>query len=267
MKEKKNTTQNDELINNEIFVKKIPKEEHNKILEKVIKNILIAIIVMIYFIIINILQIRLITNIMDITIKSLSMLLLFLGIVLIERAYKKDNAETFISSIEVLVLAVHTLFINYVISKHKFDFRTYILASSYIFAIYYILKTIIIYIKSKKQYFKSLSDISEIVKDEPIVKEATKKNIEKITEENINNEDKKLEVKPKSAKIGKNKTKKEKNTKNDNKSKVEKNKRTTKDSIKKDSSKKYIDEKSTENIQKPKSKRGRKKKEEVENND
>lgn len=262
MKEKKNTTQNDELINNEIFVKKIPKQEHNKILEKVIKNILIAIIVMIYFIIINILQIRLITNIMDITIKSLSMLLLFFGIVLIERAYKKDNAEIFITSIEVLVLAVHTLFINYVISKYKFDFRTYILASSYIFAIYYILKTIIIYIKSKKQYFKSLSDISEIVKDEPIVKEATKKNIEKTTEENINNEDKKVEVKPKSAKIGKNKTKKEKNTKNDNKSKVEKNKRTTKDS-----SKKNIDEKSTENIQKPKSKRGRKKKEEVENND
>lgn len=256
MKKKNNTTSNDELINNEIFVKKIPKEEQNKILEKVIKNILIAIIVMLYFLIINILQIRLLPNAMDITIKSLSMLLLFFGIILIERAYKKDNVETFISSIEVLVLAIHAQFINYVIAKYKFDFRIYILTSSYIFAIYYTLKTIIIYIKSKKQYFKSLSDISEIVKDEPIVKEATKKNVEKITEENINSEDKKVEVKPKSAKVGKNKTKK------DNKSKVEKNNKSTEDS-----SKKNIDKKNTENIQKPKSKRGRKKKEEVEKND
>ena len=63
------------------------------------------------------------------------------------------------------------------------EFRFYLIASSISVATYYILKGIIIYTKEKKEYLNTLSDISEIVKeDEPIKKEAKKRNKETITE-------------------------------------------------------------------------------------
>ena len=59
----------------------------------------------------------------------------------------------------------------------KYDFKSYMLISSGIVVIYYVLKVIIIYTKDKKEYLKGLSDISKIVKeDEPIKKEAKKRN-------------------------------------------------------------------------------------------
>ena len=70
---------------------------------------------------------------------------------------------------------MHALFINHVITIYDFDFRVYLLTSSYIFAIYYVLKSIVIYTKARMKYLKSLSDVSEIVKDEPIIKEAKKR--------------------------------------------------------------------------------------------
>ena len=61
------------------------------------------------------------------------------------------------------------------IAIYEFDFRTYLLTSAFVFAIYYILKSIIIYTRARIKYLKTLSDISEIVKDEPVVKEAKKR--------------------------------------------------------------------------------------------
>ena len=79
------------------------------------------------------------------------------------------------TGIELLVLAIHSLFIYHIITKYKFDFKTYLLTSSGMFIIYYLLKSTIIYTRARIKYLKSLSDISEIVKDKPIIKEAKKR--------------------------------------------------------------------------------------------
>ena len=57
----------------------------------------------------------------------------------------------------------------------KIVFEDYILITSYIFSLYYILKAIIIFTKEKREYLKSLSDIREIVDIKPIKKEAEKR--------------------------------------------------------------------------------------------
>ena len=62
-----------------------------------------------------------------------------------------------------------------VINKIGFTFDNYMLVSCFIIFIYYLLKSIIIYTNEKREYLKSLSDISEIVENTPIKKEATKK--------------------------------------------------------------------------------------------
>ena len=78
-------------------------------------------------------------------------------------------------SIEILVLASHTLSTAYIVKAQNLDLANYILVSSYIFSIYYLLKAIFIYTKERKEYLNSLSDIKEIVENTPTKKEATKK--------------------------------------------------------------------------------------------
>lgn len=151
-------------------------KENNKIIrKKIFENIIIAIAMMIYFIIINFSYLRMEESILLQGIKIASIVILFLSIIIFEGAYRKDSGRIAINGIEVLVLAIHTLTIWTVINRFKIEFDTYVLISTYTFTIYYILKSIIIYTIEKKKYLDSLSDIHEIVSNEPIKKEAKKR--------------------------------------------------------------------------------------------
>ena len=195
------TTENAQtIVEQEMAKKRVPKEVSQEILKKIFKNLILAIVVMIYFIASNILYTQFELDKMELITKIFSGVFLLSGIVILEIAYKKESGTLLITTLELFVLAIHALFINHVITIYKFDFRTYILTSSYIFAIYYVLKSTVIYTKARWQYLRSLSDISEIVKDEPIIKEAKKRNEEPTIE--INEEAKKekeeKKTKPKS---------------------------------------------------------------------
>ena len=158
------------------FIKK-EKEFKGKMNKQIQSNILIAIALMIYFLILSTTyQILGQMTVLSAT-KILAIVLLLLGIFVMERAYKKDDGKLAIHSIEVLFIAAHTLSIRYVVAKYDFSFPLYITVSSYIFAIYFVFKSIIIYTKQRKEYLESFSDIPEITKkEEPIVKEAKKRN-------------------------------------------------------------------------------------------
>ena len=186
----------------------------------IFKNLLKAIGIMCYFIILNFAYTRMNLDRLINDIEVFSGIFLVLGLVFLERAYKNDDGKIAISGIELLCLSMHSLSINHVITFYKYDFRLYLLTSSYIFAIYYVLKSIVIYTKEKRKYLKDLSDISEIVKEEPIKKEAKKRRknnkIEKIAKQEITE---KKNDKPKEE-TKKNNKEKTKNTKNKNKKEV-----------------------------------------------
>ena len=151
-------------------------KENNKIIrKKIFENLIIAIAMMIYFIIINFSYLRMDENILLQGIKIASIVILFFSIIIFEVAYRKDSGRIAINGIEVLALAIQTLTIWTVINRFKLEFDRYILFSTYAFAIYYILKSIIIYTIEKKKYLDSLSDIHEIVSNEPVKKEAKKR--------------------------------------------------------------------------------------------
>ena len=151
-------------------------EENNKIIrKKIFSNILMAIGIMVYFIVINFSYIRLDEKKLINGLKLVSMLILFLSIIIFEIAYHKDSGKIAINGIEILMLAIHTLTIWNIVNKIDISFQTYILFSTYAFAIYYILKSILIYTREKRKYLKSLSDIHEIVSKDPIKKEAKKR--------------------------------------------------------------------------------------------
>ena len=151
------------------------KESNKIIIKKIFENIIIAIAIMLYFIIINFSYLRLDENMLLQGIKIASMIVLFFSITIFEVAYHKDSGRIAINGIEVLVLAIQTLTIWTVINRFKLEFDKYILMSTYAFAIYYVLKAMIIYTIERKKYLDSLSDIHEIVSNEPVKKEAKKR--------------------------------------------------------------------------------------------
>ena len=114
--------------------KKLPKEISQEILKKMFKDLLKAVCIMLYFIILNlaystIKQERLVGDI-----EIFAGAFLVVGIVFLERAYKKDSGSIALTGIEFLVLSLHSLSIMHIITLFKYDFRFYLLTSSYIFS-------------------------------------------------------------------------------------------------------------------------------------
>ena len=149
--------------------------KNKKVSFKVYRNILIAVVIMVYFIGINSMYYKLEKNNLLIILKILSMVILLLGIIILEIAYRKENGRLGINAIEIIVLAGHTLSTAHIVALQKFHFANYILVSSYLFSIYYLFKAVFVYTKERRDYLRSLSDIKEIVANDPIKKTATKK--------------------------------------------------------------------------------------------
>ena len=287
--EKENKTNaTDETLEQEMEKKKVPKQVSQEILKKIFKNLILAIVVMIYFISCNILYTQLEWEQMETITKAVSGVFLLASIISLEFAYKRDSGTLTMTAIELLVLAIHALFIDHVVTIYQFDFRTYLVTSSYMFAIYYVLKSTVIYTRARMKYLKSLSDISEIVKDEPVVKEAKKRNEEPIVEIEVQKKVDKEEKKQKTKSVKEKKKSKDKNTKKENQETIDihkeeknenvsKTKRKTKQNKEKKQEKpkaeqqnEPLEEKESKKVEgieevkkQPKSKRGRKKKEEV----
>ena len=190
---------------------KISKEASQEILKKIFANVLKAIGIMFYFVVLNLAFVNMEQQKLIQDIKVFAATFLVVGLIVLEKAYKKDRGDLAIASVELLVMSLHSLSIMHVIKLYQYDFRLYLLTSSYIFSIYYILKSIIIYTKERREYMNSLSDISEIVKkDEPIKKEAKKRN------DNEEKMEEKMEEKDKTE--GKSKTRKSSKSKKEVKS-------------------------------------------------
>ena len=151
-------------------------EENNKELRKIIfENLIIAITVMIYFILINFMFGRLETLIAIKGIKIISFIVLLFCILVFELAYHKDSGKIAINGIEILFIAIYTLTTWNISLKLSISFQTYVLFGTYAFTIYYILKSMLMFTHERRKYLKSLSDIHEIVMKEPVKKEAKKR--------------------------------------------------------------------------------------------
>ena len=147
--------------------------------EKII-NILLAIFITIYFISINFIYYKISEEKIILIFKVLSMVILTSSIIIMEIAFRKSNEKLGISSIEILVLAIHTITIMHIVKLSSIKYSSYIFISAIMFIIYYIAKIIYQQTKERKEYLESLSDIKEIVKNTPTKKEATKKSKEEV---------------------------------------------------------------------------------------
>lgn len=152
------------------------KEVNEKYMKEIYLNILKAIVIVLYFLVLNLSYENVRSEYLDIAIKVFTMTFLFIAIFIFEKAYKKDDGNLAMQGIEVLLLATYTLTTEHITNKFHFNFKSYSLVASYLFATYFILKSIITYTKGRKELVEERSDIREIVKkNEPTKKENTKR--------------------------------------------------------------------------------------------
>ena len=142
---------------------KLPKEKKKKTLKMAFENFLNANSIMLLLIVLMAIPNFEKKEFIILIYKIISGFLLLFSIFLFERAYKKKDGITATYGIEMLVLATIILYAPY--GFIKFD-NIYLKLSGVYFAVYYIIKTIIMYARTRKEHKDSVSDISEIVKKE-----------------------------------------------------------------------------------------------------
>ena len=245
---------------------KLPEEEKQKITRIALDNLINAISIMTYLIVLMLLPL-IKKQMFSITIyKTASMIILFLSIFIFEKAYKCDSGKLTISGIEVLILAIITLFAQYGFLKMQYTFLQ--LAGVY-YGVYYIIKTIVLSVKIKRNYRKTVSDISEIVKKESKDKKAEETKTKRAKKKENSKEPKK-EIKPlkKKQTSKSNKEKKEKKEKKRTTAKTANTKKTKTESNKKSNTTNAVKKETKENkpqekVEEVKRKRGRPRKEQA----
>lgn len=152
-----------ETLKKEITAKKvIPKEEQDKMNVEVFKNIAIAIVMVVFlnFIILGFINIENSVFLVDLKVFAVSILAIAIGV--FEYAYKKDSGKIAIYGIETLILAFAMLAFIYLDIMCHSNFVIITVLITYTIAIYYTIKSIIIYQKMKKQYY--INSMKEIIK-------------------------------------------------------------------------------------------------------
>lgn len=144
--------------------KKLPQEALKEINKPVFYNIVVAIVIMIYFIFLILGFYNIENSVYQTDLKVFSMCILFVAIIVIEKAYKDDNGRIAIYGIETIVLAIITLGLIYVNLILSSKYVSIVLIISYIACIYYVVKSIVIYHKGKKKYF--VDNVKEMINTE-----------------------------------------------------------------------------------------------------
>ena len=143
----------------------IPNDYKKKIRNRILKNTIIAIIVIVYLVLLNVLSLYIETKTYILGIKILCVALSIVSVIYFELSYRKDNGYLFIHGAEFLVIATITLFSVYAYYLFFITYNSILLYISIFVVVYYIIKTILTLKNMKKQYYKEKNDIRDIVKN------------------------------------------------------------------------------------------------------
>ena len=166
----------------------IPQNIMNSIHTKIFKELLMGILISLYYILVDVLFLR--GNEIVFT-KSLNIVTVFLtisAIILLEVGFRKKEDKIFVRGLEIVILALITLFIPYVYLKRgKVFISLYSLSCLYI-SVYYAVKALIIYLNEVKRYRRGLSDVKEILKssNESYLNEKNERKFKNIDDDDFN---------------------------------------------------------------------------------
>ena len=148
----------------------------NILTQRIVTNLTYALITIVYFTFVSTQYAKLEPNVLVQYMHASSMLFLVISIIMMEIAYRKNKELTFLNGLEFLSMAIFILLTQHMAKVLNCSIQVYTLAGANFLAVYYILKSAILYTKDQQNKLKDLSDIKDIVKDEPIKKAPKRKN-------------------------------------------------------------------------------------------
>ena len=148
----------------------------NILTQSIVINLTYAIITVIYFVFISTQYSKFSGINLNNYIHISSLFFLGISIVIMEISFRKSDELIFTNGIEFLAMAVFILLTQHMTKLFNYSIQVYTLAGANFIGIYYILKSAILYTKEQQNKLNNLSDIKEIVKDEPIKKVSKRKN-------------------------------------------------------------------------------------------
>ena len=146
--------------------KKLPKEEQEKIDKIFFINNIIAILIMIYFALINLCYYKMYTEDFMNYIKLFAVVMAVVSVVFFEKSYRKEDLKITLVGIETLVCAIVAAYIPYIYIYGETIYRYFIMILPILFAVYYLFKTVIVLVRRQRLYRKeAITDIKEILDD------------------------------------------------------------------------------------------------------
>lgn len=142
---------------------RIPKELKDRIASVRFQNIIFAFLIFAYLGALNLGMANIPTDtyLMDLKVFSITLLIITIG--MFEFAYKKDKSEFWLHGVEVMIIAILTVYLIYFYSIYYNNFGKIIFSIAIAYFIYYVVKIFIMQRRAIKKY-KNLTDIGEIVK-------------------------------------------------------------------------------------------------------
>lgn len=126
-------------------------------------NIFIILFIAIYMYLIFLAYYKMELDTFSYDLKVLSVGFLAFAIYKFEKGYKKDNERIFLTGVESLVLALITLFMISFIGIEEIYFKNIIIGCVSFSLIYYVLKSLYLTHKIKKEHKKKISDVRDII--------------------------------------------------------------------------------------------------------
>ncbi len=155
-----------ELMQKEIEDKrKLPKEVKSDIKKAIFHNLLIAIIIIAYLCVINILYFKLENQVFEQQMKFFALGIILVTVGVFEIAYRRESKRMCIIGIELLLCSIISLYIPYIYLFVNGTLKNIIMTLPFIIAAYYIIKAFFIYKTREIRYQSNLSDVKEILKD------------------------------------------------------------------------------------------------------
>lgn len=146
------------------------------IIKDIITNTIYMLLVIIYFVCFNTQVMTLEQTTITKYVEISSLTFLGIAIIMFEVGYRNDKTKIFVNGIEYLALAIVTLLIKHIPKAYEYTNLEYTKIITTAFTAYYIVKTAIMYTKLRYDQLQKLSDIKEIVKEEPKKKPTQRKN-------------------------------------------------------------------------------------------
>ena len=159
--------ENLELVTEELEEKrKLPLTLKNEIFKSIFHSLLIAVIIMVYLCIVNVLFHFLDEIKFEIAMKYFALFTIIVTVITLEVAYRRESKRTAIVGIELLLISVYSLYVPYFYLMASPFFMKLSIILPALIAAYYVLKAILIFKSGEFKYHDDLSDVKDILKED-----------------------------------------------------------------------------------------------------